>query len=412
LIPLNFRRLSFSLSHFSDEVQLSDLSANHSTLTNLHQSISLVVEPVSKISSSSSVKVLSSSTSRVDLGLNLLLPIVENPSLKIKSFVVQIPRLAYSLETVDGDRPTTLLISNSPTEVELFDTSHPEINSVVSLDCISLSAGDTSQCSLLNGLNFEKFVDNLRSGRLSLRADSTPEYAAGERGNFLTNLLGLSHSLTVQPISLSESRRLTRSSSTVHTSDLVSPRDSRLTEASDCFVMTADSVYESLICSDVDKGFTMISFDLVDESGEIATIKSVTSWTPAGEFAFASDFEAHFRGGYLFTANASASNEFKNASLLLDYYESSNHPLHGNAFSSWSFPTASSQGNIAYSIHFAEAIGSSGDLISGGEVSYGNNNYHAQFAQTIALTHLNYNSTMTGSGRYGGNWTHWYVSSF
>jgi hypothetical protein len=418
LIPLDLRSLSFSLSHFSDEVQISDISPdkssqeNPSLLSNLRQSVSSVVETITDLTSKTTVEVLSTSSSGIAIGLNQQLPTVESPSasLNIKSFSVQFPRMAYTLETVDEeDITTTLLISNSPAEVELFDTTQPELNTALSLDCISLSADESPQCSLFNGLNLEEFVDGLSSGRLSLKADSTPDYASGQRGNFLTNFLGPLHSFSIQPIRTSDSRTLKRSSGQAQSSDLVSPRDPALTSGSTCFLVTADSVSESLLCAEVEKGFSMMYLDVVDESGAIATVKSTTSWTPSGEFAFATDFEAVFRGGYSFTANASASKDFKNASVLFNYYEASNRLLHGNAFTSWSFPNHGSQGDLFYSLRLSEEFGSFGELETEGALTYGENTYHAKLVQDVALNQLKYNMTAEGSGRYGGTWTHWYV---
>jgi hypothetical protein len=420
LIPLNLRSLSFALSHFSDEVQLSDVSTDDenpsissklSFLSNLRRSVTSVYETVTDLTSKTTAEVQSTSSSRIAIGLNQQLPTVETPSasLNLKSFSVQIPRMAYTLETVgEDDVPTTLLISNTPSEVELFDTTQPELDTVISLDCVSLS-DESPECSLLNGLNFEEFVNGLRSGRVSLRADSTPDYAAGQRGNFLTNFLGPRHAFAMQPVRSSDDRRLKHSSVKAQSSDLVSPRDPTLTQGSDCYLVTADSVSESLICWEVEKGFSMMYFEVVDESGAIATVKSTTSWTPSGEFAFATDFSANFRGGYSFTANVSASNAFKNASVLFNYYEHSDRLVHGNAFTSWSFPNQGSEGDLFYSLRLSEDFGSFGDLETEGALTYGDNAYHAKLVQDVSLDQFKYNMTAEGSGRYGGSWTHWWV---
>jgi hypothetical protein len=192
-------------------------------------------------------------------------------------------------------------------------------------------------------------------------------------------------------------------------SDLVSPRDPALTNDSSCFLVTADSFSESLLCAEVEKGFSMMYLDVVDESGTIATIKITTSWTPTGEFAFATDFEAVFRGGYSFTANASASNDFKNASILFNYYEDSDRLLHGNVFTSWSFPNHGSEGDLYYSLRLSEEFGLFGDLETEGLLTYGDNAYHAKVVQDVALNQFKYNMTAEASGRYGGTWTHWCV---
>jgi hypothetical protein len=444
LIPLNSKQLSFALSHFSEEVELSQPSpapesqpepqpqleddeiadpfpigpipiesetSKTSSLFEIRRSAASVIQTLSDISSNANAEVLSTSSSRVDIGFNQQLPTVDSPSssVNIKSFSVLVPRLAYSLETVDEDTSTTLLISNSPTEVELFDTTQPELNTIVTLDCISSLPGDENlNCSLWNGLNLEKVFDGLGSGRLSFRADSTPDYANGERGNFLTNFFGPLHSLEVQPITSAEARRL-KVSSTMSSSDLITPRDPDLTDDSGCYLVTADSASESLICSEVEKGFSMMYLSILDGGSEaLATIKSVTSWAPFDEFAFTTDFVADFRGEYLFVANVSASKDFKNSSLLLNYFEGSHCFFHGNAFTSWSFPQHGSQGDFFYSIQFFEEFGIFGTLATEGFLTYGDNHYHVKLAQEIALNQMKYNLTAEGVGRYGGTWLQWF----
>jgi hypothetical protein len=442
LIPLDLKQLSFAIPHFSEEVELTHNEntdpqsesnpqpgdgelpdtpvpvpedpndSKSSSLSDIHRSVAAIMQSVSDLSSNAKVEVISTSTSRLDIGLNQQLPVMENPpsSVNIKSFSVQIPRVAYSLETVDENFPSTLLISNSPTEVEFFDTAQPELKTIVSLDCISLAADEDPNCSLLNGLNLEEVVDGLGSGQLSLRADSTPDYAGGQRSNFLTNFFGPLHSLTMEPITPSEARRLKSTTSTMSSSDLVSPRDPDLTDDSGCYLVTADSASESLICSTVDKGFSMMYLTVLDASGALATINSVTSWAPLNEFAFATDFEAIFRGGYSLTANVSASADFKNASLLFNYFENADCFLHGNAFTSWSFPNLGSQGNLFYSLNFFEEFGNWGALATEGMLTYGDNNYQVKLAQDVALNQLKYNLTAEGVGRYGGSWTQWFAS--
>jgi hypothetical protein len=134
----------------------------------------------------------------------------------------------------------------------------------------------------------------------------------------------------------------------------------------------------------------------------------VTSWAPFDEFAFTTDFVADFRGEYLFVANVSASKDFKNSSLLLNYFEGSHCFFHGNAFTSWSFPQHGSQGDFFYSIQFFEEFGIFGTLATEGFLTYGDNHYHVKLAQEIALNQMKYNLTAEGVGRYGGTWLQWF----
>jgi hypothetical protein len=411
LIPLSFKQLSFELSHLSDNVDVSDTHQEHNQQNPLAlvQAIGRAFSQFSEFTSGSQVEVLSTTSSGLSIGLKQLLPLVDPQTsfVTIGSFTVQVPRMAYTLESVDADVTTTLVLSSSETEVELVDTPQPELNTVVSVNCASTQGNN--KCSLFNGLNIGEFVDQLRAGKLSLKADSTPVYASAE-GSFLTNLMGPVHSFQVMPVSPSDSRTLAENSSPrTQTLDLISPHDPDLSDDSKCYLVTADSVSQSLMCSKIEKGFSMMYLNIVDEDGAIATVSSVTSWATTGGFAFATDFEATFRGGYLVTANLSTSEDFKNASMLFNYFEDSDRLLHGNAFTSWLFPDGGSKGDLFYSLQLTEDLGSSGALVTEGLLSYGDNKYFVKLAQDFELNQLKYNLAAEASGRYGGTWSKWCV---
>ena len=148
-------------------------------------------------------------------------------------------------------------------------------------------------------------------------------------------------------------------------------------------------------------------FIVNDKSGVITTINSVSSWATSGKFAFITDIQVAVRGGYLSTFNISMSEDYKNASLLFNYWENGSKLLHTNIFTAWKFPEGGLKGNLEYWVTFSKDIGNPGFLDTQGRITYGDNKYEIKLLQNIYLAEVNYNMIFEGNGRYGGTWTHW-----
>lgn len=383
-----FLPFTFHLS-FARSLALGDEPSERRKLTphsTLRRFIDSVAQTLSDIYLTTSFEILSTSPSQITVAVHKELPPIETALYfrHMKSFIVQIPSLAFSIDTVDGNVTSTLLISNTLIELEILNASALNAKTVLSLNCVPLSSAN---CSLLTGLNLEKFFNDLRFGRIFLQADSSPDYALGVRGNFLSNFLGQRHRIQVQPA-------LTNHHGTADLSD-----------GANCYLATVDSAMESLMCVEVDKGFLMY-LQIADDSGVIATVKSFNSRETFGQLAFDADFEAYFRGGYSVIANLSTSMDFKNASTVFGFYENSRRLLHGNTFTSWSFNNSRSFGDLFMTLNIVDDTATRDELVTEWLFRYGDNKYHMKLLQHV-LNPVTFKIAAEGFGRYGGTWSHW-----
>lgn len=378
---------SFPLSHTYSFEQDIDLTMSSSK--NSGSSLQSAFDDMMNIKLPSSSIDASEILFPVSLPVGIVLPFTAN------SFTVNIPEMVYELTSTGNEKQADLFISSSRSELELT-SSAPCLNTIVSIGCRRRGGAD---CSLAEGIHLDDWVSDVRNGEIKFNADTEPS-----KSSFLTKLLGENHFVRGRKyqghINSGGHRALT---------DLISPRDPDVSNGAECVVFDADSAYESFVCYVVEKGFHVFYVDIADESGYLGYFKGVTSWSVDGGFAFTSNMEAAYDGGYLLTMNVSSSCDYQNASVVFNYYEGSTTRIHTNVFSWWQFANGGEIGDVRYIMQLEESISSSlHGLVSDGVLTYGNHSYavYTTLNETNPDLEPEY-AVAVGHGTYGGVASSW-----
>mgnify|MGYP003385540023 CR=1 FL=1 len=361
------------------------------------------------------------SAKRIDIQASTTINTISQDSpYPVNSFVVEMPKLSYSIISVarsstretDPSRDDTdvaavdtrIVMSSSPVAVELGQAAGGDttpISTTLSVTCSQLdTAGELmsetkpgEHCSMFTALHLGTFIEEISQGHVHIHADSS-------RANFVSSLLGESHFVTAQkfdpPGAASNGRALT---------DMLSPRDPDVSNGASCMVVDGDSMAESVVCFEVDKGFMMTYLDVYDSDGSMAVIKGTTAWNVGGGFAFDGQYVVMARGGHLVVANVTASEDFQNASALLSYHQDENELIHANVFSTWdtwhgndNLPAA----DVRYWVQYDENYNAPGRFNSTGEFSFGDAMYSLHATQDSSL---NSGGEWVGVGSANGQYT-------
>ena len=330
---------------------------------------------------------------------------IQNFPFPIKSFVVHVPELSYKLNTVGKyeDLDSTLVLSSSSCSMELGEAAEgadAPFLSFLTAQCSSVASDgkviETQSCSLFNALHAEKWYDELKKGIIFVEANST-------KHNFISKVLGENHFLSASAYPVDNRRRLQN--------DQLSPRDPDVSEGSECILVDGDNVYDSVACYVVEKGFTKTYLDIYDEDGAVGIFKGTTGWAVTGGFAFDSQYVAMLRGNYVAQGNMTASEDFRNASMLVVYSEDAVEKVRTNAFTTWE--TSSRGGpsaDVSYSIRFEEYFENPGNFNSSGSFSFGDGQYVLHGKQDVNMNGADWQGYGFAEGQYGGGAFNWLFS--
>lgn len=320
----------------------------------------------------------------------------------VKSFILNVPEIRYDVTSTKNSHETDYFLSTSASKVDLVpleESDSSDLDTVLTLGCRHRDSAEA--CALTEALHFQDWMEEIKAGQVTVNAETPPRMS-----NFFSRLLGESHVIKARKRDTVDDG----SSTTRYLSDLISPRDPDVSTGAECVVVDADSAYDSFICQFVEDGFYIFYLDIADESGQLGHFKGVTSWSQEGKFAFVTDMEAVYTGGYVATANVSSSCDYKNASLLFDYYESGVTRIHTNVFTWWDIVDEGASGDVRYIMQFNEDLSADNhEVLSEGVLTYGNNRYFTQFTLNETNPSLVAQSLLgVGDGGYGGVPFNWY----
>lgn len=319
----------------------------------------------------------------------------------VRSFIVSLPELSYSLSTLESQENTHLLLSNSPSDIDLAYQVTPLLTTF-SLRCAVGDGRNTEnadKCTLVDSLHADKFYEDLKSGHLHMTATSN-------NPNFITGIIGENH--YVSGHKYSPNAEAASESRTRQLSTMVSPRDPDVSDSGvDCIAVDGDNVYDSVLCLNVKKGFMMTYLDVYDEDGVMSVMQGVTSWALEGGVAFTTDVSASARGGYMASMNASASEDFKNASILFSYMDNGDEKIYTNVFAEWEVANGGKEADVHYFVQFNESFNTPGAFTTWGDFSYENNQYSLHANHDMDMNSAKYTMNLFGAGGYGGSWSNW-----
>jgi hypothetical protein len=379
---------------FSDKFDLEDPEKERSIVKVVTNAFETLQE---------SVKMESTSAQNIQFSLNKQFEnFAEYLPFPVQSFIMSLPELSYDLSTLESQQHTHLLLSNTPSDIDLTSQSSPLLTTF-SLRC---AAGDGEAkiedpgCTLIDAVHLDTFYEDLKSGRLFVTAFSN-------RPNFISGILGEEHYVSGHKYdpaadavnAEARGRQLT---------EMVSPRDPDVSDSGvGCIAVDGDNVYESVLCLNVKKGFVMTYLDVYDEEGVMSVMQGVTSWALEGGFAFTTDVAASARGGYVALMNVSASEDYRNASMLFSYADNGDEKIYTNVFTEWEVGNGGKDADVHYYVQFNESFNTPGAFTTWGDFSYDSNQYSLHANHDVDMNSAKYSMNLYGAGGYGGTWSNW-----
>lgn len=393
----SFELLGPNQMYFSDKFNLENPEGGNSLIQTLKNAFDAIQD---------TVKVEHVNQKQVKFSLSKQFEnVMDAAPFPVSSFVVSIPELSYDLSTLEDNQHTRLLLSNVPSDVNLV-SQESSLVSTFSLSCAEFDGGGDGtgdmaaggeSCTLVDSLHLDRVLKNLREGQLHMTASSRSP-------NFISGIVGAEHYISghkYQPENAVADRGR-------YLGEMISPSDPDVSDSGvDCIAVDGDNVYDSVLCLNVAKGFVKTYLDVSDEDGVMSVMQGVTAWALEGGVAFTTDIATSARGGYVALMNVSASEDYRNASMLFSYADNGEEKVYTNVFTEWETVDGGKEADVHYYIQFNESFDVPGGFLSWGDFSYDSSQYDLHINQNVDMNHASYEMSLYGAGGYGGSWSNW-----
>lgn len=326
---------------------------------------------------------------KMELGLEFPIPVA--------AFNVHIPETSFALSAMSNTSDITRWV----VRMQPFDIDLTAKHLVVDYDAFSLYcegpngediSDDKARCNVLDPRYTNDFLERFKRGELEVTSDA-------KQSHFITNYMGQHHFLRV-------------SASSAHHRDLhrfLSATDPSISNGGDCIDVNADNVYDSRMCSYIEAGFFKLLLDVQNNDGVLVQLKSLTSWATEGAFAANSYNSFEVSGGSTGYANLEMSDNFKNASLEMQYVEDSVLQLEGSIATAWSVESDTS-GALEVTGDVLNYISEYFVLATKAVVSYSDNSYFVAYNRTMTSSDSSSVIDASGWGGFGGDLYSWWLS--
>jgi hypothetical protein len=339
---------------------------------------------------------------------NEALPNRITTELPVKAFNVVIPDITYHISTTNNRSDSVfhnslLSFSSLGGDFQFIDTDSSgnsyfnfNFNKTFSFDCAEddSSVGGVSQCRLLDAMKIGDMFEDFRAGALNVNATTNDE-------NVLVGLLGNYHFVKGRKSNQTIPFEYRTGDFHRHLQEKVTPRDPDVSRGDECTDVNGDDYYDSLVCLVVEKGFILSYLNVSDENGVISITQAVTAWAVQGGLAFTSDIHSTVRGGYIGVVNVSASDDYRNASLIAQFSKDYVNRVYTNAFVSWELQDLGHRGDVNYWVKYVESFDNENNFTSSGNIVYGDNSYKILALQNMNMYSQFYFMDFIAVGRYG-----------